>query len=111
VLSPTRRGLTGTVSLNRALQAALNPPAPDKHQKTWGELIFREGDRVMQTRNNYDVLWQKDDGEMGTGIFNGDVGVIQEIDPGGELVTIRFDDRTSVYTPDLLGHGLCHDGT
>ena len=103
VLSPTRRGLTGTVSLNRALQAALNPPAPDKHQKTWGELIFREGDRVMQTRNNYDVLWQKDDGEMGTGIFNGDVGVIQEIDPGGELVTIRFDDRTSVYTPDLLG--------
>ena len=102
VLSPTRRGLTGTVSLNRALQAALNPPAPDKHQKTWGELTFREGDRVMQTRNNYDVLWQKDDGEMGTGIFNGDVGVIQEIDPGGELVTIRFDDRTSVYTPDLL---------
>ena len=103
VLSPTRRGLTGTVSLNRALQAALNPPAPDKRQKTWGELTFREGDRVMQTRNNYDVLWQKDDGEMGTGIFNGDVGVIQEIDPGGELVTIRFDDRTSVYTPDLLG--------
>ena len=103
VLSPTRRGLTGTVSLNRALQAALNPPAPDKHQKTWGELTFREGDRVMQTRNNYDVLWQKDDGEMGTGIFNGDVGIIQEIDPGGELVTIRFDDRTSVYTPDLLG--------
>ena len=103
VLSPTRRGLTGTVSLNRALQAALNPPAPDKRQKTWGELTFREGDRVMQTRNNYDVLWQKDDGEMGTGIFNGDVGIIQEIDPGGELVTIRFDDRTSVYTPDLLG--------
>ena len=103
MLSPTRRGLTGTVSLNRALQAALNPPAPDKRQKTWGELIFREGDRVMQTRNNYDVLWQKDDGEMGTGIFNGDVGIIQEIDPGGELVTIRFDDRTSVYTPDLLG--------
>ena len=99
----TDKPLTGTVSLNRALQAALNPPAPDKHQKTWGELIFREGDRVMQTRNNYDVLWQKDDGEMGTGIFNGDVGIIQEIDPGGELVTIRFDDRTSVYTPDLLG--------
>ena len=101
MLSPTRRGLTGTVSLNRALQAALNPPAPDKHQKTWGELTFREGDRVMQTRNNYDVLWQKDDGEMGTGIFNGDVGVIQEIDPGGELVTIRFDETAPASMPRI----------
>ena len=53
----------------------------------------------MQTRNNYDVLWQKDDGEMGTGIFNGDVGIIQEIDPGGELVTIRFDDRDQRLYP------------
>ena len=103
VLTPTRRGETGTVAVNRALQAALNPPARGKRQKNWGDTVFREGDRVMQTKNNYDVIWEKDDGTTGTGIFNGDVGVIQEIDPGGELVTIRFDDRTSVYTPDLLG--------
>ena len=57
----------------------------------------------MQTKNNYDVIWEKDDGTTGTGIFNGDVGIIQEIDPSGELITIRFDDRTTVYTADLLG--------
>ena len=103
VLSPTRKGETGTVSLNRALQAALNPPSPGKRQKVWGDMVFRVGDRVMQTKNNYDVIWQKDSGEAGSGIFNGDVGTVEDIDPSGELVTIRFDDRTSVYTPDLLG--------
>ena len=102
VLSPTRKGVCGTVNLNRALQAALNPPAAGKHQKPWGDMVFREGDRVMQTRNNYDVVWEKDDGSMGAGIFNGDVGVIREIDPSGELITIQFDDRTCVYTADLL---------
>ena len=103
VLSPTRRGETGTVSLNRALQAALNPPARDKRQKPWGDTVFRTGDRVMQNRNNYDILWEKDDGTMGAGIFNGDVGVITDIDPSGELITLRFEDRTAVYTADLLG--------
>lgn len=102
VLSATRKGETGTVNLNRALQSALNPPAKGKHQKIWGELIFREGDRVMQTKNNYDVIWEKDDGTVGTGIFNGDVGMIEEIDPSGELIVIRFDDRTATYTADLL---------
>ncbi|MBE6990742.1 MAG: ATP-dependent RecD-like DNA helicase [Ruminococcaceae bacterium] len=103
VISSTRRGECGTVSLNRALQAALNPAAPGKRQKVWGDVIFREGDRVMQNRNNYDVIWTKDDGDAGTGIFNGDVGVIREIDPSGEQITVRFDDRTCVYTPELLG--------
>ena len=102
VLSPTRKGVCGTVNLNRALQAALNPPAADKRQKPWGDMVFREGDRVMQTRNNYDVVWEKADGTVGTGIFNGDVGVIREIDPSGELITLQFDDRTCVYTADLL---------
>ena len=102
VLSPTRKGECGTVNLNRALQAALNPPARDKRQKQWGDMVFRTGDRVMQTRNNYDVLWTKDDGTVGSGIFNGDVGVIEDIDPAGELLTIRFDDRTAVYTADQL---------
>ena len=103
VLSPTRKGECGTVNLNRALQAALNPPSPGKRQKAWGDMVFRVGDRVMQTKNNYDVIWQKDSGEAGSGIFNGDVGTVEDIDPSGELVTIRFDDRVSVYTADLLG--------
>ncbi len=103
VISPTRRGECGTGNLNRALQAALNPAAPGKRQKTWGDVTFREGDRVMQNRNNYDVIWEKDSGDVGAGIFNGDVGVIEEIDPSGELITIRFDDRTAAYTPDMLG--------
>ena len=102
VLCPTRKGEWGTGALNRALQAALNPPAPDKRQKTWGDMVFRVGDRVMQIRNNYDVLWEKSDGTAGTGIFNGDVGVVEAIDPAGELLQVRFDDRTAAYTPDML---------
>ncbi len=102
VLSPTRKGACGTAALNRALQAALNPPAAGKRQKQWGDVTFRVGDRVMQTKNNYDVLWEKDDGTAGSGIFNGDVGVIQDIDSSGELIVLRFDDRTATYTADLL---------
>ena len=113
VLSPTRKGVCGTVNLNRALQAALNPPAAGKRQKLWGDMVFREGDRVMQTRNNYDVAWEKDDGAMGAGIFNGDVGVIQEIDPSGELITIRFDDRcvvlvSAAVAPALMVRGVLY---
>lgn len=102
VLTPTRRGECGTVQLNRCLQAALNPPSRTKNEKQFGDLIFREGDRVMQTKNNYDVLWEKDDGTMGAGIFNGDVGTVEEIDPSGELMTLRFDDRIVGYTADML---------
>lgn len=98
VLSPTRKGGVGTMSLNRLLQAALNPPAPGKKERPFGEFIFREGDRVMQIRNNYDIMWKKSDGSaVGTGIFNGDVGTIQAIDPGAETITIVFDDREADY--------------
>ena len=103
VLTPTRKGPCGTINLNRLLQEALNPRTPGKREILWGERVFRVGDRVMQTKNNYDVIWQKDSGEAGSGIFNGDVGTVEDIDPSGELVTIRFDDRVSVYTADLLG--------
>ena len=102
VLCPTRKGEWGTAALNKALQKALNPPSPEKRQKNWGETTFRTGDRVMQIRNNYDVLWLRSDGVTGSGIFNGDVGVVEEIDPGGELLTIRFDDRTATYTAEML---------
>lgn len=98
VLSPTRKGGVGTMNLNKMLQAALNPASPDKKERQFGDYIFREGDRVMQIRNNYDILWKKTDGSaVGTGIFNGDVGIIQRIDPGAETMTIVFDDREADY--------------
>ena len=98
VLSPTRKGSVGTVNLNKILQEALNPASPDKKEKAFGDYIFRQGDRVMQIRNNYDIMWKKCDGSaVGTGIFNGDVGTILEIDPGTETMTIRFDDREADY--------------
>lgn len=102
VLSPTRKGPAGTAELNRVLQSALNPRSPDKRERVWGELVFREGDRVMQTRNDYDVVWEKPDGTAGSGIFNGDVGTILQIDPSGELLTVAFDEREAVYTADML---------
>ncbi len=102
VITPTRKGDCGTENLNRALQAALNPPALNKRQKIWGDTVFRIGDRIMQTRNNYDVVWEKDDGTVGTGIFNGDVGVITDIDVSGELFALKFDERTVYYTADQL---------
>ena len=103
VLTPTRKGETGTRALNRLLQQALNPAAPDKHEKRHGEIIFREGDRVMQIRNNYDLIWNRLDGPgMGSGIFNGDVGAITAIDNQAQTVTVRFDDREAVYTYDML---------
>ncbi|MDY3225092.1 MAG: ATP-dependent RecD-like DNA helicase [Candidatus Faecousia sp.] len=98
VLSPTRKGAVGTVNLNRLLQAALNPPSPDKKERQFGDYLFREGDRVMQIRNNYDILWKKTDGSaVGAGIFNGDVGTIRSIDTGAETLTVLFDDREADY--------------
>ncbi len=104
VLSPTRKGTAGTVNLNIQLQKALNPPAPGKKERQFGDFCFREGDRVMQIRNNYDIMWKKSDGSsVGTGIFNGDVGSIQEIDQAAETVTVMFDDRVAEYDFTQLG--------
>ena len=104
VLSPTRKGAVGTVNLNRLLQAALNPPSPDKKERAYGDFQFREGDRVMQSRNNYDILWKKPDASaVGAGIFNGDVGHIQTIDPASETMTVLFDDRLAEYDFTQLG--------
>ena len=102
VLTPTRRGPAGTIQLNRRLQEALNPRSPEKREVMWGERLFRVGDRIMQTRNDYDVVWEKSDGTVGTGVFNGDVGRIEDIDSSGELITVCFDDRTAMYTADML---------
>ncbi len=104
VLSPTRKGGVGTGALNQLLQAALNPPAPTKKERQFGDYCFREGDRVMQIRNNYDILWKKTDGSTaGTGIFNGDVGTVLAIDPQQETLTVVFDDRQADYDFAQLG--------
>ena len=104
VLSPTRKGGVGTGELNQLLQAALNPPTAAKKQRQFGQSCFREGDRVMQIRNNYDIMWKKCDGSaVGTGIFNGDVGTITQIDLQGETMTVTFDDREAIYDFDQLG--------
>ena len=98
VLSPTKRGSAGTVHLNQLLQASLNPASPDKKEKQFGDFTFREGDRVMQIRNNYDIFWKKTDGSViGNGIFNGDIGVIRSIDTAAELMCVVFDDREAEY--------------
>ena len=102
VLTPTRKGPCGTVNLNRLLQDALNPKAPGKRELTWGERVFRVGDRIMQTRNDYDVMWEKDDGTVGTGLFNGDVGRIADIDAGGEWLALDFDGRKALYSVEML---------
>ena len=103
VLSPTRKGSVGTTNLNRALQAAVNPPTPEKREKAFGTTIFREGDRVMQVKNNYDVLWEETDGSgVGMGIFNGDIGRIEQIDKDSNLVLVDFEGRRAVYSPDMM---------
>ena len=102
VLTPTRKGPSGTIRLNQCLQEALNPRAPGKMEIQWGDRLFREGDRIMQTRNDYDVVWEKPDGTIGTGMFNGDVGKIIQIDPSGEWLAVNFEDRIATYGVEML---------
>ena len=102
VISASRKGETGTENLNVVLQNALNPPAPHKREHRFREMVFREGDRVMQIRNNYDVEWERADGSYGTGIFNGDIGTVERIDPSGETMEILFDERRVTYEFNML---------
>ena len=103
VLSPTRKGAAGTGELNRILQAALNPKTPQKREKIYGSYTYREGDRVMQIRNNYDLPWRyAEQAGSGTGIFNGEIGLIEAIDPATDTITIRYDDKLAEYGTDQL---------
>ena len=103
VLSPTRKGELGTVNLNQRLQQALNPHDIHKREKAFGDIVFRENDRVMQIKNNYDILWQSSDHKtVGSGIFNGDIGRIVQIDPDAEQLTVDFDGRIASYGFDSL---------
>lgn len=104
VLSPTRKHQAGTFVLNQLLQAALNPPAEGKGERRLGPYLFRTGDRVMQVKNNYDLMWKSQNGlGAGLGVFNGDIGRIWEIDARSESVTVDFEGRLVEYSPDLLG--------
>lgn len=101
IIAPSRKGTVGTVELNKVLQEKLNPPARDKAEHKGFLYTYRVGDKVMQIRNNYDIVWKKDN-EQGTGIFNGDIGRIIAISPAAQTVQINFDGRLAVYTFELL---------
>lgn len=96
VITPSRRGACGTEELNRSLQAMLNPPSPHKAQRAFGEKIIRVGDRVMQTKNNYELEWERW-GTEGRGIFNGDIGTVLAIDAEESAMTVSFDERECKY--------------
>lgn len=92
VLTPTKKGLLGSVELNRLLQSVLNPPGPGKNEKQFGERLYREGDKVMQNKNDYLLEW-KDlrDFTDGSGVFNGDLGIIRTVDNDAGTVSVLFD--------------------
>ena len=101
VITPSRRGEAGTDNLNVLLQSSLNPKDRSKREKIFRDKVFREGDRVMQTKNNYDIEWESGL-KSGVGIFNGDIGVIREIDQAEQYMEILFDDRRVLYDFSLL---------
>lgn len=100
ILCPSRKGETGSVNLNTAIQKRLNPPDDFKHEFNLNGRTFREGDRVMQIKNNYDIPWKKGK-EPGAGIFNGDIGTLEMIKPDARLMKIRFDDKEAIYSFDF----------
>ncbi len=103
ILCPSRKGEAGTVNLNNLLQSTLNPRDNHQPQLSYKGMYYRIGDKVMQIKNNYDLQWQRDDGETGFGVFNGDVGYITHIDLKAGIVIVRFDDRTVTYFVENIG--------
>lgn len=100
VLCPSRKGETGSVYLNKALQAVLNPQSDEKKELVTAGRVFREGDKVMQIKNNYDIIWTRG-AEEGTGVFNGDIGIIKKIDRISSTITVFFDDdKEALYSFD-----------
>ena len=103
VLSPTKKGACGVIALNAMLQAALNPPCPEKPEIQYGERIFRQGDKVMHIKNNYQLEWMGEDDSDGTGVFNGDMGVVLTVDTEEKTLVVFFDDgRTAEYEYAML---------
>ncbi len=102
LLCPMKKGEVGVWELNRMLQAALNPPSPEKGEVHCGDTLLREGDKVMQMRNNYEMEWSRGD-EAGRGVYNGDIGYVQQVDREAGLAWILFDDeRLALYIPEDL---------
>lgn len=97
VICPSKKGLTGTVALNQAIQSVLNPKDDKKNEVTLRGTLFREGDKIMQIRNNYDLIWTDLSGENGSGIFNGDIGEIIKIDDVKTMMRIRIEDKHYDY--------------
>ena len=99
VISPTKKGSLGTKELNKALQEALNPKSNEKKEKSYGGVIFRQGDKVMQIKNNYDIYWERKNPkyENGTGVFNGELGIIEDIDEQEKQLKIKFDDEKEAW--------------
>ncbi|MDR1953360.1 MAG: ATP-dependent RecD-like DNA helicase [Clostridiales Family XIII bacterium] len=104
VLTPVKKGILGNINLNKELQRAINPPSNTRSEKIFGERIFREGDKVMQIRNNYMLKWVNDgDFSEGEGVFNGDMGYIEYIDDDLGTVSVVYDDtKHVVYETDRL---------
>jgi exodeoxyribonuclease V alpha subunit len=100
IITPSKKGCGGVVLLNERLQERINPPSKFKKELKVGGTVFREGDKVMQTSNNYEVEWEKN-GSVGMGVFNGDIGYIAEIDTQKEELVIYFDDRIARYSTEL----------
>lgn len=101
VLSPGKKGEIGTENLNRQLQMRLNPPSGTKKEVSFFGSVFREGDKVMQVKNNYDLIWNRQE-ERGSGIFNGDIGIIESIDRMTGVMKVLFDDRKCDYPMTML---------
>jgi len=100
VLSPTRKGILGTYELNNRLQTLVNPN-PSRGVKV-GFYTLNEGDKVMQSRNNYNIPWSRENGEYGEGVFNGDIGVMIEVNTMARMYKVRFDDRVATYDSDSI---------
>lgn len=101
VISPSRKGLTGVIELNKLLQEELNPKNSMKKEVRTPIYTFREGDKIMQTKNNYDIIWNKD-GEQGSGIYNGDIGKILSINKASLEAAVDFDGRVAAYTFEMM---------
>ena len=107
ILTPTKKGMLGTKELNKSLQSVLNPQKDEREEKTYGDQVYRIGDRIMQIKNNYDIYWERGK-EPGSGVFNGELGYIQDIDRESKQIQVLFDDNKTcwyLYTElDQLEH-------
>ncbi len=101
VITPSKKGYGGVEALNNILQEKMNPPAKFKKEKQSHGITFREGDKVMQIANNYEIEWERE-GEAGTGVFNGDIGLIELIDNVNSAMYVKYDDRLAKYGFDML---------